>query len=587
MARRELPRREARIIALSNFVEEGDFLAEAAVDDVMQFHDDLPADDSTLLSSDLPAEENNEVLEEVFLRNIDSSDTDSTSESDQETREDTPSGDHTLRAPNGFVWSREHDHRGREGRQNVFTGRQGFRRGVHPTSRYESLQTVFEDCIESTVHYTNLHGRRMARECGWKPTTRTEINAFIGLHIIAGTFKAAHRKLEELWDDRNGHPIFRATMSCERFKQLKSAFRSDDPLRRDRSDPAAPVRACIAMLNAALEDLYSPGPFLTVDEQLIEFHGKVKFRRYIPTKPGKFGLLVYWLTDAQNSFPLKCLLHFGDGTLTQEEKNASSSVPEAIVMHLTRPYLGRGRNVTADNYFVSSSLSQRLLESNTTLVGTLRNNKREVPAAAKCTRGRTKGDTVHFYRGHQTLCSYWDKKKCPVILLSTQHGYQQNIVEGKGDIVQFYNSTKSGVDTLDKVVRSYSSKRKCRRWPYALFFSMLDAAAFAAFCLMKNATATNDSHYTFKLELGYEMTIPLVKMRASLPTLTRKTMASMKLVGIYPTVHQQCTASSRGRCHLCDRKKDIKVSKQCASCHHFVCNSHSMITCFCRACQPE
>ena len=281
----------------------------------MQIHENRPlVEDIDNLQQDL--QEDDEVLEEVFLRTIDSSDSEST-DSDEETIME-PDGDMTLRAPNGLVWSREYEHRGREGRQNIFNGRQGFRRGVHPASRYESLQTVFENCIQLTVHHTNLQGRRLARgkQITWKPTTRTEINAFIGLHLIAGTFKAAHRKLEELWDERNGHPIFRATMSCERFKQLKSAFRSDDTLQRDRSDSVAPVRDCIALLNAALEELYSSGPFLTVDEQLVEFHGKVKFRRYIPTKPGKFGILIYWLTDAQNNFPLKCLLHFGESTLS-------------------------------------------------------------------------------------------------------------------------------------------------------------------------------------------------------------------------------------------------------------------------------
>ena len=66
-----------------------------------------------------------------------------------------------------------------------------------------------------------------------------------------------------------------------------SAFRSDDTLRRDRSDPVAPVRECIALLNAAaaLKELFFTGFFLTMDEQLVEFHCKVRFRRYIPTKP--------------------------------------------------------------------------------------------------------------------------------------------------------------------------------------------------------------------------------------------------------------------------------------------------------------
>ena len=86
-------------------------------------------------------------------------------------------------------------------------------------------------------------------------------------------------------------------MSIERFKQLKSAFRLDDPQRHDREDVLAPVRQCVHQLNSSLKETYTPGPFLTVDEQLIEFHGRVRFQRYIPSKPGKFGILVYWITE--------------------------------------------------------------------------------------------------------------------------------------------------------------------------------------------------------------------------------------------------------------------------------------------------
>ena len=83
------------------------------------------------------------------------------------------------------------------------------------------------------------------------------------------------------------------------------------------------------------------------------------------------------------------------------------------------------------------------------------------------------GDAVHYYSGGTTLCSFWDKDTRPVMLLSSMHGGQQNKRhrdEGKPDIVEFYNCTKSGVDNLDKLIRGYNSKHKCRRWSPAVYW---------------------------------------------------------------------------------------------------------------------
>jgi len=234
-------------------------------------------------------------------------------------------------------------------------------------------------------------------------------------------------------------------MSYKRFKQIKKHLRFDDPVRRDRNDVFAPTRLLVDQYNQAVDLLYKPGPFLCVDEMLVEFHGRVAFRQYIPTKPGKFGLKIYWVVDADNSFPLRCLPYIGEKTLTPEEKSCASSLPEAVVRKLVHKYLGEGRCITGDNYFSSLALTQFLLQERTTYVGTVRKNRRELPPASKTTAGRKRGDTQHFYTENATLCSFWDKGTAPVILMSSMHSRQlQNTAEGKSDIVLFYDQGRRG-----------------------------------------------------------------------------------------------------------------------------------------------
>ena len=60
-----------------------------------------------------------------------------------------------------------------------------------------------------------------------------------------------------------------------------------------------------------------------------------------------------------------------------------------------------------------------------------------------------------------------------------------------------------------------------------MFMALVDLAVIAA---MKAMHAL--SHYSFKLDLGYEMTLPLVRQRSALPRLSRSIKLAMDMVGI-------------------------------------------------------
>ena len=75
-------------------------------------------------------------------------------------------------------------------RNIVHTKRQGFAMGVYPNSRKESFLLTFDSIIEDTVIYTNIQGRRIVRDIGleWHNMDGIEIEAFIGLHLLSGTY---------------------------------------------------------------------------------------------------------------------------------------------------------------------------------------------------------------------------------------------------------------------------------------------------------------------------------------------------------------------------------------------------------------
>ena len=51
----------------------------------------------------------------------------------------------------------------------------------------------------------------------------------------------------------------------------------------------------------------------------------------------------------------------------------------------------------------------------------------------------------------------------------------------KPQIILDHNSTKGGVDNLDKVTATYSCQRKTARWPLLIFNNIVDVSAYNAY----------------------------------------------------------------------------------------------------------
>ena len=89
-------------------------------------------------------------------------------------------------------------------------------------------------------------------------------------------------------------------MSRNRFRDLLRALRFDDKSKRGErkaKDKFAPIREIWTDFEVALRKYYSPGPNITVDEQLMPFRGRCGFLQYLPSKPDKYGLKVFWAVD--------------------------------------------------------------------------------------------------------------------------------------------------------------------------------------------------------------------------------------------------------------------------------------------------
>jgi len=83
-----------------------------------------------------------------------------------------------------------------------------------------------------------------------------------------------------------------------------------------------------------------------------------------------------------------------------------------VVLDLADDIETSGRNITCANFFTNLSLARKLLQKKLTLVGTMRNNKPELPAECTVAKGRNMMSTVFGFRQDAVIPSYCPKKTC-------------------------------------------------------------------------------------------------------------------------------------------------------------------------------
>ncbi|KAK3782881.1 hypothetical protein RRG08_002511 [Elysia crispata] len=117
--------------------------------------------------------------------------------------------------------------------------------------------------------------------------------------------------------------------------------------------------------------------------------GRCAFLQYLPSKPDKYGIKIFWICNSENGFPLH-----GDPYLRRNGQKRETNVGRNTATALASPCFGSGRNLTVDNFFTNMELSAHLLANNMTLVGTVRRNKRFLPQEFQTGQGLKKGDAI-------------------------------------------------------------------------------------------------------------------------------------------------------------------------------------------------
>lgn len=346
----------------------------------------------------------------------------------------------------------------------------------------ESFQLIFDtEMMETVLLWTNkkletLRNKYTSEHYTFRECNQIELKGFLSLLIYSAVFKSGHESVLSLFaTDGTGRNIFRASMSMKRFLVLLIALWFDnfeDRATRKTEDPGCAITDFLEMFNKNSRKNYTVGANVTIDEMLIAFRGKCKFKMYIPSKPAKYGTKLQCLADSSTYYVYNTYLYTGKGsdgrTLPDEYKR--KAVPTQAVLRLCEPLYNTNRNVTTDNWYSSIELYPELKKKGLTTVGTLKKNKVAIPKNFQANKTRPIGSSLFGFTKDCTLVSFVPKKNKAVILYSTMHHDDKvNPENNKPEIIEYYNSTKGGVDSVDQRCSVYSCSRRTPRRPLAVF----------------------------------------------------------------------------------------------------------------------
>ncbi|KAL3983487.1 M-phase phosphoprotein 8 [Sarotherodon galilaeus] len=426
-------------------------------------------------------------------------DSDQSTDGEGEAR-DEQAPEETFQSKSGhLLWSSSTQGRGSSARVENTKMTPGPTR--YATSRVDDIKSSFQlflpESIEGIIlEMTNLEGKRVFGET-WREIDLVDLQAYIGLLILAGVYRSNNEALKSLWDTEFGRPIFRATMSLQQFHVLSRIIRFDDRDTRPvhwRNEKLAAIRNIWDRWVWRLPLMYNPGPKVTVDERLVPFRGRCSFRVYIPSKPGKFGIKIWVACYARSSYAWNMQVYTGKPSTGREEENQAMHV----VLDMTTSL--QGHNITCDNFFTSYALGREALSSKFAFTDT------------------------------HTLVSYVPKKNRNVILMSTLH---KDVASSP----------------------AYTCKRMTAHWSVALFHNILDVSAFNAYVVRTAIDPTWNQGRSFKkrlflAELGKALVTPLIQQCQYIPCTpaSASLVKSVQAPATALTLPQQGHGQKRKRC---------------------------------------
>ncbi|XP_043475816.1 piggyBac transposable element-derived protein 4-like [Leptopilina heterotoma] len=254
--------------------------------------------------------------------------------------------------------------------------------------------------------------KKKSRILKWESLSPDELYVFFSLKVLMGIIRKPEISMYWSSDPFLETPFFKNYMTITRFLEISAFLHfSDNEIGGGKLDKIAPV------FNALVErfqEVYRPGEFISIDESLILFKGRLSFTQYNPHKRARFGLKTYQCSESKTGYVYNCKIYAG-----KDENSPMSKligISGVTVKLLLGDLAGQGRTLFIDNWYSSPVLFKQLSDEKTNVCGTARPNRLYMPKNVDTKTMKT-GDMKVLHTPKMSL-TVWKNKKI-VRVLST------------------------------------------------------------------------------------------------------------------------------------------------------------------------
>ncbi|XP_065674004.1 piggyBac transposable element-derived protein 4-like [Hydra vulgaris] len=262
-----------------------------------------------------------------------------------------------------------------------------------PLTIFEAFVT--DDLVDLIVEQSNLFAvqyrknniiKDKSRIQKWIPLGRNDIRLYIAFILYRGIlWKPTHAmyfSTNPLFDT----PIIRKVLSFDRFclieKFLHFVDNSSLPIHFCKK---AKIKPIYDYLVNKFKTLYIPNKNISIDELQLLWKGHLSWKQYIPSKRSRFGMKSFALCESATGYIWNCFLYTGKEMTESFAPDLKKYKYQAtkIVITLMDNLIGNGYCLHIDNWYTSYEICKVLLDHNTDCIGTLRNNRKQLPQDIK------------------------------------------------------------------------------------------------------------------------------------------------------------------------------------------------------------
>ena len=281
-------------------------------------------------------------------------------------------------------------------------------------------------------------------------------------------------------------------MPRNRFEAINSFFHitTFEEESANPSDPLKKVRKFHNSVKKKCLELYQPLKELSLDERMVRSKARSHFRQYIRNKPTRWGFK-FWVMADPTGYTCDFNLYCGRQCSTPISENGLAF---DVVTELVQPFYYQGYSVFFDNLYTSPTLLHFLKEKGISCTGTLRTNRRGIPASVVQLKNALNRSGVprgmgYYIRDNDDVYVCWRDNSCVCVLSNEYPGHSDGVVKrsGRNESGEFqsmelplpaaikqYNRFMGGVDMSDQLISYHRVLRQTKKYWKTLFYHLLE-----------------------------------------------------------------------------------------------------------------